>query len=559
MKIRVASTVVGLLLMTIRAGTLHPAESPSSEVYPDVIQNSGITFQHKSAPEKKYVLESMAGGLAVFDFNNDNLPDIYFVNALTVDTAYDPKSAPSVLYKNLGGLKFEDVSEESGLAYPGWGMGACTADIDGDSWQDVFVTTVGPDRLYRNRGDGSFEDITDKSGIVADGWSTGCGWADYDRDGDLDLFVSRYVRVDLESLPEFGKGKFCNYNGVEVQCGPRGLPGSTDFFFRNNGDGTFEEVAAKIGVDDPNEYFGLGVSWFDYDADGWIDLFVANDAGPNFLYRNMGDGTFMDEAFPMGVAVSEDGAEQACMGVAIGDYKNEGRFSIFVTNFSQENNALYYNDQGYFTDLSFRSGTAPPSLPFVSWGTNFFDYDNDGWQDIFVVSGHVYPQMETAPTGPSEKYLQRKTFYRNLRDGTFEEIAEQLSSAFMERRASRGMAVTDFDNDGGLDMIAVDLDGLPQLFHNQLSSRGNWLMVKLVGSGKLTDAIGAVVTLKTGDGIQTRLVRSGSSYISQEDKRLHFGLGELDKADSIEVRWPDGTTTRRENVDANQEIVIEQE
>jgi hypothetical protein len=300
------------------------------------------------------------------------------------------------------------------------------------------------------------------------------------------------------------------------------------------------------------------VSWFDYDADGWIDLFVANDAGPNYLYHNMGDGTFENVAFPMGVAVSEDGAEQACMGVAVGDYMNEGRFSLFVTNFSQEYNALYYNSGDYFSDVSFRSGTAPPSLPFVSWGTNLFDYDNDGWQDIFIVSGHVYPQMETAPSGPSEKYLQRKLFYRNLRDGTFEEVAEQLSSNFMERRASRGMAVTDLDNDGRLDMVAVDLDGLPQIFHNEHSSPGNWLRIKLVGEGNITDAIGAVVTLKIDDTIQTRLIRSGSSYISQEDKRLHFGLGEAAKADLVEVLWPDGTTTQTENVDANQQIVIKQ-
>jgi len=546
------------LALPFAAKSQSPVETPRAEIFRDVIAETGIDFEHKSAPEKKYVLESMAGGMAVFDYNNDDLPDIYFVNALTVDTAYDPKSAPSALYKNLGDLKFEDVSEESGLAFPGWGMGVCIADLNGDRWQDVYVTTVGPDRLYRNKGNGSFEDITEKSGIVADGWSTGCGFADYDRDGDLDLMVSRYVKTDLKSLPEFGKGKFCNYNGIEVQCGPRGLPGSTDFFFRNNGDGTFTEVAAEIGVDDPNEYFGLGVSWFDYDQDGWIDLFVANDAGPNYLYHNKGDGTFQDEAFPMGVAVSEDGSEQACMGVAVGDYKNEGRFSLFVTNFSQEYNALYHNSGDYFTDQSFRSATAPPSLPFVSWGTNFFDYDNDGWQDIFVVSGHVYPQMETAPTGPSEKYLQRKTFYRNRRDGTFEEIAEQLSSSFMERRASRSMVVTDLDNDGRLDMVTTDLDGLPQVFHNELPSPGNWLMVKLEGKGKMTDAIGAVVTLKTGEDIQTRLVRSGSSYISQEDKRLHFGLGELNKADSIEVLWPDGTKIQRENVEANQQIVFKQ-
>lgn len=530
----------------------------AADVFRDITPETGITFKHESAPEKKYVLESMPGGLAMFDFNNDGLQDLYFVNALTVSTAYEPKSAPSELYKNLGNLRFENVTEASGLGYPGWGMGTCVADLDGDTWRDVYVTTVGPDRLYRNRGDGTFEDITDQSGIVADGWSTGCGFADFDRDGDLDLFVSRYVRVDLQSLPEFGKGKFCNYGGVEVQCGPRGLPGSGDFFFRNNGDGTFEEVGAEIGVHDPNEYFGLGVSWFDYDSDGWPDLFVANDAGPNFLYHNKGNGTFEDMAFPMGVAVSEDGAEQGCMGIGIGDYKNEGRFSILVTNFSEEYNAFFRNNEDYFTDESFRSKTAPPSLPYVSWGTNFFDYDNDGWQDFIVVSGHVYPQLETAAVGASAPYRQRKTFYRNLRDGTFEEISDQMGAALTERRVNRGLAIGDLDNDGRLDVVTSDLDGPVEILHNEVPSPGNWLIVKLEGKGEMTDAIGAVVTARNGDEIRTRLIRSGSSYISQEDTRLHFGLGERTQVDKLEVRWPDGTITESDNVAANQILVIEQ-
>ena len=536
-----------------------PHGARAADVFRDITAETGIKFQHRSAPEKKYILESMAGGLAMFDYNNDGLPDLYFVNALTVDTAYEPESAPSALYKNLGGLRFEDVSEGSGLSFPGWGMGTCVADIDGDDWQDIYVTTVGPDRLYRNRGDGTFEDITEASGIVADGWSTGCGFADHDRDGDLDLFVSRYVEVDLESLPEFGKGKFCNYGGVEVQCGPRGLPGTGDLFFRNRGDGTFEEVGAEIGVDDPNEYFGLGVSWFDFDDDGWPDLFVANDAGPNFLYHNKGDGTFEDMAFPMGVAVSEDGAEQGCMGVAIGDYLNEGRFSVLVTNFSEEYNAFFLNKQAYFIDGSFRTKAAPPSLPYVSWGTNFFDYDNDGWQDFIVVSGHVYPQLETAAVGASAPYRQRKTFYRNLRDGTFEEISDQMGTALTERRVNRGLAVGDLDNDGRLDVVTVDLDGPVQVLHNQVQEPGNWLIVELRGKGKMTDAIGAVVKAHIGDELRSRLIRSGSSYISQEDMRLHFGLGEHTTVDRLEVLWPDGTTSERQKVEANQILSLTQE
>ncbi len=274
--------------------------APQREDYPfrEIAREAGITFQQSSAPEKKYILESMPGGLALLDFDNDGLLDIYFVDSLTVETASNPRAARSALYKNLGGMRFVDVAEKAGVAFPGWGMGACVADIDGDNFQDLFVTTVGADRLYRNRGDGTFEDITERVGLLADGWSAGCGFADYDRDGDLDLFVSRYVEVDLANLPEFGKGKFCVFRGVEVQCGPRGLPGTGDLLFRNDGHGRFEEVGKLVGVADPEKYFGLGVSWFDSNADGWLDLFVANDSGPNFLYVNDKDGTFTETPFP---------------------------------------------------------------------------------------------------------------------------------------------------------------------------------------------------------------------------------------------------------------------
>jgi len=537
----------------------EPGKPQTGYPFRDVAQEADISFRQSSAPEKKYILESMPGGLALIDFNNDDLLDIYFVDSLTVEGASDPKAARSALYKNLGGMRFADVSEEAGVAFPGWGMGACVADVDGDSWQDLYVTTVGDDRLYRNRGDGTFEDITAKAGIQTGGWSTGCGFADYDRDGDLDLFVSRYVEVDLDNLPEFGKGKFCVFRGVEVQCGPRGLPGTGDLLFRNDGKGRFTEVGKQAGVSDPEEYFGLGVSWFDANADGWLDLFVANDAGPNFLYRNNQDGTFEEDAFPAGVAVSEDGSEQGCMGVAIGDYRNVGRLSLFVSNFSEEYNVLYQNGGDYFTDESFRSGSAAASLPFVGWGTTFFDYDNDGWMDLAVVNGHVYPQMANVKRGGSAGYKQRKLFYRNRRDGTFEEIGETLGPVFTEQRVSRGLALGDLDNDGRLDLVISSLDGSPQILHNEVPSPGNWLLVKLRGAGKLTDGIGAIIKVKIGDQTLMRLVRSGTAYLSQEDMRQHFGLGEAPKADSVEVLWPDGSTSSLENVEANQILVIRQE
>ena len=565
------------LLAAAAAGAQEPAEAPAgsspgatlgettpreaAEQYPfrDVAHEAGIAFEQNSAPEKKFILESMPGGLAVLDFNNDGLLDVYFVNSLTVETASDLESAKSALYKNLGDLRFVDVAEEAGVAFPGWGMGTCVADFDGDGRQDLYVTTVGDDRLYRNRGDGTFEDVTERAGIVTGGWSTGCGFADYDRDGDLDLFVSRYVLVDLDNLPEFGKGKFCVFRGVEVQCGPRGLPGTGDLLFRNDGKGRFEEVGLKAGVSDPEKYFGLGISWLDADADGWPDLFVANDAGPNFLYRNRKDGTFAEDAFPMGVAVSEDGSEQGCMGVAVGDYRNEGRLSLFVSNFAEEYNVLYKNGGDFFTDESFRSASASASLPYVGWGTTFFDYDNDGWLDLVVVNGHVYPQMAAVKMGASAAYRQRRLFYRNRRDGTFEEIGEKLGPVFTEPRVSRGLALGDLDNDGRLDLVIGSLDGRPQVLHNQVPSPGNWLSVQLEGVGEMTDAIGAIIKLKIGDRVQMRLIRSGTAYLSQEDMRQHFGLGEAKKADSVEVLWPDGTTSVKKNVEANQQLVIRQE
>ena len=500
----------------------------------------------------------MSGGVALLDFDNDGLLDIYFTDSLTVDTATDPKAARSALYRNLGDGRFEDVTDRSGLAHPGWAMGVCTADVDGDRFQDVYVTGFGGNRLYRNNRDGTFADVTAQAGVLGGGWSTGCGFADYDRDGSLDLFVGRYVHIDLERLPEFGKEKTCRYRGIAVQCGPRGLPGESDFLFRNDGNGRFTEVAARAGVNDPREYFAMGVAWLDYDADGWLDLYVANDSGPNYLYRNRGDGTFKDVAFPMGVAVSEDGGEQGSMGVAVGDYLNVGRFSLFTTNFAEEYNALYRNEGGHFSDVSFRSKTAPSSLPYVGWGTSFFDYDNDGLLDLIAVNGHVYPQLDKTRSGAAAGYRQRKLLYHGRGDGTFDEVAAQFGPALTEERVSRGLAVGDLNNDGRLDVVINDLDGPPQVLINHFDGAGNWLLVKLEGKGRNTDAIGAVVTVTAGGLRLARLVQSGTSYLSQDDMRQHFGLGARGQADTVEVRWPDGTSTSLPGVKANQLVKVRQ-
>jgi enediyne biosynthesis protein E4 len=546
-----------LVSLTAAAVTGAPQAPQTERLFRDISREAGVNFQHHAAPDKKYIVESMSGGVALFDFDNDGLIDIYFVDSLTVATAADHGAARSALYRNRGNGQFEDVTDKAGVGHPGWGMGVCTADVDGDGWEDLYVTALGGNKLYRNRHDGTFEDVTERSGVSVGGWSAGCGFADYDHDGDLDLFVSRYVKIDLSNLPQFGKDKTCEYRGVSVQCGPRGLPGESDVLLRNDG-GRFTDVSLQAGVSDPRAYFGLGVAWFDANGDGWPDLYVANDTGPNYLYLNQKDGTFKEAAFPMGVAVSEDGAEQGSMGVAIGDYDHSGRFSLWVTNFAEEHNALYRNDGDHFTDVSFRSKTAASSLPYVGWGNAFVDYDNDGWLDLIAVNGHVYPQLDNARLGASAGYRQRKLLYHNRGDGTFDEVGARYGDAIMEARSSRGLAVADLDNDGRPDVVTNDLDGHPQILHNELAGAGNWIIVALTGRGLNPSAVGAVVTARTGTLRQKRIVQSGSSYLSQEDKRLHFGLGKAEQVDALEVTWPDGTSTIRENVKANQIVQIAQ-
>ncbi len=532
--------------------------APAELLFRDITREAGITFEHHAAPEKKYIVESMSGGVALFDYDNDGLLDIYFVDSLTVDTAGDPKAARSALYRNRGDLKFEDVTERSGVGHPGWGMGVCTADVDADGWEDLYVTTLGGNKFYRNTGDGTFADVTARADVAGGGWSAGCGFADYDRDGDLDLFVARYVKIDLAALPAFGKDKTCEYRGIAVQCGPRGLPGEGDLLFQNGGDGRFTEVGTKAGVSDPRAYFGLGIAWFDANDDGWLDLYVANDSTPNFLYMNQKDGTFKEAAFPMGVAVSEDGAEQGSMGVAVGDWDGAGRLGLFVTNFSEEYNNLFRNAGDHFVEMAFRSRTAPPSLPLVGWGAAFLDFDNDSLLDLVAVNGHVYPQLDKARLGASAGYRQRKLLYQNRGGGLFEDVTAKYGPVMTDERVSRGLAVGDLDNDGRIDVVINDLDGSPQVLHNERTPLGNWLRVKLAGRTPNRNAIGAVITVRTGTVTQRRLVQSGTSYISQDDMRQHFGLGPATAVDLVDVRWPDGTVSTREHVKANQQIDIVQ-
>src|SRR5437667_9147384 len=476
----------------------------------DITDQSGIKFRHVSSPEKKYIVESMSGGVALFDYDNDGYLDIYLVNSLTVDMVKSGQKTRSALYHNNGNGTFTDVTDHAGVGDIGWGMGVAIGDYNNDGWDDIYVTCLGPNHLLTNNGDATFTDVTQKAGVGDPRWSTGAAFVDYDNDGKLDLFVSNYVDFDVNNLPEFGKGRTCQFKGIPVQCGPRGLKGAGDTLYHNNGDGTFTDVSKKAGVADTDGYYGLGVIASDFDGDGLVDIFVANDSTPNFLYHNNGDGTFKDIGFPAGVAVNENGSEQGSMGVTLGDYDHDGRLDLFITNFDDDYNTLYHNDgKGSFTEVSYSAKVAAVSLPYVGWGTKFFDYDNDGWLDLFVANGHVYPQLQN--------FHQRNLVHRNNRDGTFTEIGEQLGAPFKEKRAGRGVAFGDIDNDGDVDIVINNLDGAPQLLRNDGGNANNSVLIKLLGVKSNRDGIGARVKVVSGDLKQVDEVRSGDSYISQSD------------------------------------------
>ncbi len=554
---RYAPLTLLLIFVFYQPTPFKEAAASNAVMFADVTKASGIDFINTSSAEKKYLVESTGGGVAMADFDNDGKLDIYLVNSYTVEAALQKKPRPpAALYRNLGDGKFAEVAAKAGLSDPGWAMGVSVADYDNDGDDDLYVTCFGPDKLYRNRGDGTFEDVTAKAGVSDPRFSTGSAWGDYDRDGDLDLFVTGYVDFKLDDLPQFGKGKLCQYRNIPVQCGPRGLPGAGDTLYRNNGDGSFTDVSKQARVDDPDGLYGLGVMWTDFDDDGWPDIFVANDATPNYAYRNNRDGTFTEMGLTLGVAVDENGVEQGSMGVSIGDYDRDGRFDLVVTNFAEQYNTIYHkNADGSFTDVSRATKTAGVSMPYVGWGVKFFDYDNDGWLDLLVVNGHIYPQVEGA--FPGGEYRQRKLFYRNLRDGAFADISNVVGEAVKERRASRGAAFGDYDEDGDVDVIVNDLDGPPMLLRNDGGSKaGNWISLKLIGTKSNRNAVGARVELKAGGLTQIDEVHAGDSYISHSDWRLHFGLGKAATIDEITVRWPNGKVEKLTKVAVNRLMKI---
>jgi enediyne biosynthesis protein E4 len=517
----------------------------------DITKSAKITFEHVSSPEKRYIVESMSGGVALLDYDNDGLLDIYFVNSLTVDLVKANRKTRSFLYRNNGDGTFTDATTKAGVGDVGWGMGVAVGDYNNDGFDDLYVTCVGPNRLFKNNGDGTFSDVTAKAGVSDPRWSTGASFVDYDHDGTLDLMVANYVAFDFKNLPEFGKGRLCQYKGVPVQCGPRGLAGDGDSLFHNEGNGTFQDVTKKAGVSDPNGYYGMGIICSDFDEDGLVDIFVANDSTPNFFYKNNGKGAFEEIGFLSGTAVNENGSEQGSMGVTVGDYDHDGQFDLFITNFDDDYNTLYRNDGKLsFTDVSHASKVAAVSLPFVGWGTKFFDYDNDGWADLFVANGHVYPQIPT--------YQQRNFVHRNNRDGTFSEIGQQLGPPLNEKRAGRGVAFGDIDNDGDIDLVINNLDGPPNVLRNDGANANNSILIKLVGVKSNRGGVGAQVKLVSGDLVQKDEVRSGDSYISQSDMRLHFGLERRSKIDLIEVRWPSGNVDKVTAAKVNSIVTIKE-
>lgn len=551
--------------------TVDVTDPNAPVVFADVTQQTALReFVHRAGtPQKNYIFDAPSGAVALFDYDGDELLDIYLLNGSTTLALQGKEKPPrSALYRNLGGWKFEDVTTKAGVANERWGMGVAVADYDNDGRSDLFVSNLGVSRLYHNNGDGTFTDVAEKLNVARKGWSTGATWGDYDGDGRLDLFVPGYVEVDFNNLPaaptEAGKPgttgqNFCQFRGVAVMCGPRGLTGEGDTLYRQNPDGTFEDVSKKARVDDSPRYYGFTAAFVNVNEDNLLDLIVVNDSTPNQLYINKGDGTFEETGYPSGVALNENGREQAGMGLAVGDYDNDGRVDFHITNFSDDSNVLYRNDgEGSFSDVTFQTGLGEPSIPFLGWGTSFLDYDNDGWEDLIVANGHVYPVVDNHQWGTS--YAQQTLLFRNVRNGRFERVGAAPGSGLARALTARGLAVGDLDGDGRLDVVMNNIDSRPTVLRNVASPVGHWLSIRLVGdTSKKTsrDAIGARVYVTTGKVQQRRDVISGTSYASQNDLTVHFGLGSATTVEKIEIKWPDGSvqTVRAPGVDRRITIV----
>jgi len=533
---------------------------PFPVTFTDVASRAGLTTPLIYGEEyaKKYIVEANGAGIAFYDYDQDGWLDIFLLNGTKLE-GFPPGQEPTNhLYHNNRDGTFTDVTGKAGLRHTGWGYGVCIGDYDNDGNDDLFLTYYGKNVLYHNNGDGTFTDVTGKAGLEPKStrYGSGCTFVDYDRDGHLDLFVSRYIDMDLATTPVGGANRYCQYRGVPVNCGPLGLKKEFCSLYHNNGDGTFTEVSEKAGVLQPGGRYGLTALAFDYNNDGWPDLFVACDSTPNLLFRNNHDGTFTECAMESGVAVNGDGREQANMGVGVGDYDGDGYLDLFLTHFSDDTPILYRNLKGeFFDDLTSAAGLAV-NTRYVCWGAGFVDLDNDGWLDIFHVTGTVYPEVEKVH--PDYKFRTQRVVYRNLGNGSFEEVSDLCGPAVLDPHASRGCAFGDFDNDGNIDILIMNQGEPPSLLRNENHSGNHWLSIKVVGTRSNRTAIGARIAVTAGGRRQIREVLSGSSYISQSDLRQHFGLGPVKKAEQIEVRWPNGIVEKVGSIEADQFVTIQE-
>jgi hypothetical protein len=544
------------------AGSSHPTaglSAPAANTNPttgypelvDITRSTGIHFEHLSSPEQRYIVESMSGGVALIDYDRDGWPDIYFTNAQTVDMALQGKRARSALYHNNRDGTFTDVTDSAGVGYPCWASGAVVGDYNNDGWPDLLVTCFGGVVLYRNNHNGTFTDVTKEAGLSRDNmWATGAAFGDYDNDGWVDLFVAHYVDLHLDNMAAFGSSDICKYMGIDVQCGPIGLKGSPDFLYHNNQDGTFTEVAKKAGVADEELRVGLTSVWVDFANRGKLDLLVTNDGQPNYLYQGNGKGAFEEVGFASGVALSESGARQANMGVALGDYLHTGRMSVLITHFDNEYAAFYRNDGDMnFTDVSIPSGIARGTKGYVGWGDAFVDFDNDGWQDILIANGHVYPQVDQMRS--NLRYLEPMLLFQNERNGKFKDISKGAGAAIQTPQVSRGMAIGDLFKDGKLEAVVENLKGEPMILRPEGGPKNHWISLQLEGEKKNRLALNARVRATAGDLVQLGEVISGGSYLSQSDLRIHFGLAAHERLDKAEITWPDGKVETLTNLAAD--------
>jgi hypothetical protein len=535
--------------------------------YVEVSRQAGLNFQNVfgATEKKKYLLETTGCGVAWIDYDRDGYPDLFLVNGTTLE-GFPPGQGPTnQLFHNNRNGTFTDVTKKAGLYHSGWGQGVCVGDYDNDGWDDIFVTCYGKNLLYHNNGDGTFTEQAEHAGVAGDPWrwNTGCTFFDYDRDGHLDLFVANYVDQgkDFRLLPQPGSGQFCQYKGIPIACGPRGLPTGRNFLYHNNGDGTFTDVSEKSGIILlPDKHYALGVITLDYDNDGWPDLYVACDSTASILYRNNHNGTFTDQAFVAGVAYSGDGEAQAGMGVSAGDYDRDGFLDLAKTNFSDDTPDLYHNNgDGTFRDATFAAGLG--SHPnYLGWGIGFIDFDNDGWPDLFIANGHLDRVID--PYHIDSTYAEPKLLYRNVEgpEGTrtFVDASASAGPAVQLRSSSRGVAFADYDNDGGIDIIINNMNGPAYLLRNEGGNRNHWIKIKTLGVKSNRNGIGTRLEVRAGERRQIDEVRSGGSYVSQNDMRVHFGLGTRSTVDEIVLRWPSGQVDQLRNVPAGRTIVVQE-